>query len=88
MKEIKYLTTEQISLELHEQSIIQFVTKKGITLKVSCSMTPEDFLRLYNQRRKELTFATGTGAYCKVNKKEIALFTVEAPQPFDEFNKK
>jgi len=88
MKSIKFLKTEDVNAVISEQSIIQFVTKKGITIKVSCSMTSEDFLTVYNQRTNTLTFATGTGAYCKVNKKEIALFTVEPIAPFPEFNSK
>lgn len=76
-------------LALTPLSQLQIVTKSGSSAKIPCSMSPSDFLSIYNKRRRTMTFPTGTGAFCRLNKKEISLITIEpiSDSPFKDLEK-
>ena len=90
MEETPFFKTEDINGLIKPQSLITLITKGGAEKQFTCSMSPEDFLRVYNRHERIITIADGAGSYCRIAKPQVALLNVSPidDSPFDEYNNK
>ncbi len=75
MEDIDYFADPTTTLTL--------ITKSGRSIKLTLSITPTDFVCLWNCRSKKLTLILGKEKYVYFNKKDIAYFYVDSEVKYE-----